>query len=353
MFEFNKYIIERDYRDRGIYSRVLYLDNENNRYIKVWNKSYFYKPFFDQAYKSGFYNDNTLITQVLDDGFGGYLGYVTEKCQPVTYATVDKNKLNELIDRVAAKCFKYNMVYIDSTIDNIVEKDGKYYKVDLEPVIPIDKLHMFSNLQEILSYNNYDYLKKIQDLLPGNYFSDLKIRKIKNHTYNQKPIKYGTANGRIFLEKEYLPSLDGRVLFVGVNYYTDFYPQLVKKPNLFETLDVSETVIEHGSPHGHYVGNIVDFEADPDCLYDHVCFFGIIGHPDEWDILKQKEEIIKCIKVLDSLVKRDGTLLLGPATVTLTKEWWDEIYNLDILKKYKLMMLKKIDINYIWRGQKP
>ena len=338
-------IIERQYINNGVYNRTVYFNEKNNTYIKLWDYDFFYRQYFENAYYKGFFTKIAEIEDIIADDKNNILGYIIKKAQPITIP--DKSKLNDLITRIAYNCYFHNMVYLDFTIQNIVENNDKYFLIDLCSSIPVAHLNKISKIADIISYNNYFYRKEIDHLL-GNF----NTYTLKQCTHPDKEIKYGTANGRIFLEKEYLPSLDGKIFFVGVNYYTEFYHKLVKTPDLFETLDVAESVIDYVSPYTHYICDIRNFQQQG-YLYDHVCFFGIIGHSDsDWEIIKEKEDIIKTIKILDSLVKPGGTLLFAPALQTLTMEFWDEMFALPEFQNYELLMLKRIDINYIWYGRK-
>lgn len=347
--------IETDYRDRGKFARAVYCDEPNNRFIKIWRDDFYYKDFFTAALAAGFYNDIALIEAIIVSPNSAVdtdtRGYATKKGEGITHQTIDKEKYQDLILRVATACIDYNMVYIDMHINNVVEVHGKYYLIDLEAVIPIDKLPQIHSLGQVLEYNDYNYRKLIAPLIP-DYMNGTQIC-VKQHTCNEKEIKYGTANGRIFLEQQYLPTLGGRVLFVGVNYYTDFYCNLVQEPHLFETIDVAEDVINDGSPHGHYVCNILDFELPREELYDHVVFFGILGHTDsDWEIIQTEEEIYRCIEKVVGLVKEGGTLLLGPSTQARSTQFWDKYYSSELLQNYETLTLTKIDINYIWAGKR-
>src|SRR6185436_7696812 len=103
------------------------------------------------------------------------------------------------------------------------------------------------------------------------------------------------------LEKDYLPSLHGSVLFVGVGPYTDFYSRCVQTPELYETIDNDPGVANHGSPYGHYVADILNF--NPGKQYDHVCMFGILGHKDsDWEVMNTEVQWRKCFSRLDQLV---------------------------------------------------
>lgn len=330
--------------NRGVYTRSVYRDDANNRFVKIWEPNYFYKRNFERA-SEGFLRGISLLEGIVIGKDGRCLGYTTTIGTPISHANINRHKLNDLIERVAVASKRYSTVYIDFVISNIVDLNDKYYIVDLEPCVLESEVKTFPGIQSILEYNDYGYRKAIATMLGPLW--DPKIRTVRQHTKSDKEINYGTANGRLYLEHEYLPSLDGSILFVGVNYYTDFYHRLVKSPEMFETVDVSETVIEHGSPHVHHIGDIRDFAGK---RYDNVVFFGILGHDDDWDIIKDEGGIDRCFAALDALVKPGGTLLLGPATVTRPKEFWDAAY--DGLTGYENVSRRKIDINYIWIGRK-
>jgi hypothetical protein len=345
-----KLIIEREYKPDANYrySRVVYFDAENNKYYKVWNTDFFYKKHFDAAYIAGFYNDISLLEDVIEHN-GEIVGYVMPKANCLNSSMIDHSKYKEFIEKFSNHCIKHNTVYIDFNPENIVEKDGNYYLIDLEAAIHKDNLSDIENIEKSLQFSNYFYVKNINSLLNNNQ----KIKTVRQGTYYDKPVKYGTANGRIYLEHDYLTKLSGKTLFVGVNYYTDFYHLLTKDPENFETIDVDENRVYDGSPNKHYVGNILDFESQG-YLYDNVCLFGVLGHADDWEVIKHKDGIVQCIEKLDSLVKPGGTLMLGPANQCFTFDWWDnEIYNsLNLFKKYSTIEKKKIDINYVWYGRK-
>ncbi|HUW10154.1 MAG TPA: hypothetical protein VM537_10520, partial [Anaerolineae bacterium] len=52
---------------------------------------------------------------------------------------------------------------------------------------------------------------------------------------------------RAWLEDEYLPSLSGHVLFIGVRKYNAKYHRLVKQPELFETVDPDPKQQKYGA----------------------------------------------------------------------------------------------------------
>lgn len=346
------YTIESDYSNCGTYSRVVYFDSVEKRYIKIWNEDYFYKKYFDLVQARGrFFSGISLLEHIIKDESGCTRGYTTPEAKPISFSNLDRNKYRDLIDRVATNSENNQVVYLDLKPSNVVEKDNIYYLIDLEPAIPVNYLDQIKDINYILQHNDYFYLTKIKNLLSKDAPVSPSFSITRQQTSWDKEIKYGTANGRIYLEKEYLPTLKGKTLFVGVNYYTNFYHLLTQSPEEFETLDCVEQRIEDGSPNIHYVCNVLDFQ-NQGYLYDNVCCFGVLGHNDDWEVIRNKEEVIKCITLLDAQVKPGGTLLLGPANQAFPFDWWDEIYRLPLFQKYTQLMMKKIDINYVWYGRK-
>jgi hypothetical protein len=114
---------------------------------------------------------------------------------------------------------------------------------------------------------------------------------------------------RQWLEGEYLPSLDGSVLFVGVRHYNAGYHRLVKQPALFETVDPDSTQSQYGAP--------IHYNCQAETLlwqyrmYDHVCCCGLFGMPDS---LLKGPAVTRFLKSMAMLVKEGGTLLYGTST---------------------------------------
>lgn len=341
----NSLVIDSDKEGNGIYSRCIYKDSSGN-FVKIWHDDFFYRQHFEESYSIGFFDDLSVIIDVITDG-DKLLGYVTKGGSPVCWDNMDGHKYRDIRDRLIKASKLHNVFYLDFMPKNVVDIDGRYYLIDLEPSVSFNKLFEIPSIGPMMEHNDYLY-RKAMDEVTG--ICKQKISVVRFGTNPNKPIVYGTANGRIYLENEYLPTLSGTTLFVGVNYYTDYYHLLTKNPEKFETLDILDAVITHGSPYKHYVCNILDFKSQG-YMYDNVCFFGILGHLDEWDVLKNEVDAVATIKLLDSLVAPGGTLLLGPAANNFFGvDFWDGIYN--ELKEYEILMKKRIDINYIWYGRK-
>jgi SAM-dependent methyltransferase len=141
-------------------------------------------------------------------------------------------------------------------------------------------------------------------------------------------------------------------LFIGVNYYTEFYHLLVKNPELFETLDIQENLACYGSPYIHHVCNLLDFEG-MGYQYDNIICFGLFGHKDSsWEIITERKQIIDCLNVIDEHLKHGGRLLFAPAMQTLTDVFWLEIFREIFGRTYYFENIHKIDINIILEARK-
>ena len=70
------------------------------------------------------------------------------------------------------------------------------------------------------------------------------IKEFKNVLPESERRKKTQSNlqDRKWLETKVLPELEGTILFVGINYYTDFYHNLVKPGSTFITVDPDESV---------------------------------------------------------------------------------------------------------------
>lgn len=160
--------IVKDHRNKGIHSRVLYFDPETEKFIKIWGRDFMYKKYFEHVCNTymEFFSDISLLEEVIKDDKGTILGYVMPRGISVGLKSVDDGKLNDLVVRLTNKCKKFNIVYLDLTIANIIQKDGVYYIVDLEETVSVNHLKEIPRLAQKMSFNNYNYVKSIAELLP-------------------------------------------------------------------------------------------------------------------------------------------------------------------------------------------
>lgn len=165
-------------------------------------------------------------------------------------------------------------------------------------------------------------------------------------------------NERDWLKHKYLPSLDGRVLFVGVNYYNSDYHTFAKNPELYETIDFVAERAQFGSPYKHHVGDFLTF--DPGYKYDHICLFGVMGHygdisGGEFYNIDDSDAITKALEHAHRLLKMGGTLQVGPNRICVpaynTQFWIHRLakYPLD---KYEILLNAMGPCNMVWWGKK-
>jgi hypothetical protein len=162
---------------------------------------------------------------------------------------------------------------------------------------------------------------------------------------------------RTWLEQTYLPSLSGKILYVGVGSYTTHYHCLTKSPNQFATLDFDKEKACFGSPYIHYVADFLTFPAD--LLFDHVSLFGVMGHPptvttSKYTILDESS-ICQALQQADRLTKIGGTLLLGPNHKNFPgqdADFWLNQFSRAPLDKYKIIFSAIFSDNFIWWGEK-
>jgi hypothetical protein len=170
---------------------------------------------------------------------------------------------------------------------------------------------------------------------------------------------------RHWITHSYLPSLKGRVLFVGVATYTKNYHKYATQCTHFETLDFDPKTAPYGSPQKHYVADFLKF--NPGYLYDHISIFGVLGHhfdarsKELYNIDSQKK-ITAALKAACQLLKPNGTLLIGPDQVSfkpnnrdlphLNTSFWKDRLNQDPLDEFNILFLGEGRRNLLWWGKK-
>ena len=168
---------------------------------------------------------------------------------------------------------------------------------------------------------------------------------------------YFDTPARMWLENTYLPSLSGRILYVGVGSYTQHYPSLTQTPLGFMTLDYDEEKVCFGSPYGHYTEDLFQFQLDSS--FDHVSLFGIMGHPpavvtSKYNIIDE-ETISKAFYRADQLVKTGGTLQIGPNYRDFPGQdakFWLQQFIKPPLDQYEIVFLAVFSDNIVWWGKK-
>jgi hypothetical protein len=164
-----------------------------------------------------------------------------------------------------------------------------------------------------------------------------------------------------WIKNEYLPRLNGKILYVGVlqNYNLHKY---VQTPELFETIDIDPEAVKGISPYKHYIGDFIDFKEE--YKYDHISMHGLWGdgilyvnqqgsNPKE---LRPQltQRVIKMIDKAHNMLNEGGTLQLGP---NVQKHIMDGIYDYltdnGIYEQiYRFRPPGIGHYNYIWWGKK-
>ena len=126
---------------------------------------------------------------------------------------------------------------------------------------------------------------------------------------------------RKWLEQEYLPLLEGSVLFVGVRKYNSGYHHIGNYPELFETVDPDPEQAKYGAPMHHIC--TAEQLIDRGYCYDHVAAFGLVGMRDS--LRRTRDEITEMLSTLHGAALK--TFMFGGSTDTVTmeelSEWFD------------------------------
>ena len=164
-------------------------------------------------------------------------------------------------------------------------------------------------------------------------------------------LKNKIMSDRDWLIKEYLPKLEGRILYIGINDYTVLYPSFIKSGSIYESLDSS--VEKSKSGYSSDVHHTIDLQDHfPNYLYDHVSMHGCHGfvgyNINNFNI---KEDVHK----LHQLLKVGGTLQWGPGCDYIPEynlQFWESFTDVDPFTKYKTLDSGLKEMNYVWWGMK-
>lgn len=159
---------------------------------------------------------------------------------------------------------------------------------------------------------------------------------------------------RKWIEEEYLPSLTGKVLYVGVAEYTKNYADLAVKADQFITIDSDPEKSIYGAT-DHYMGDFLSLKGEP-FLFDHISLYGIFGYPHS---LSNDIGIIrKTYMHAHNLLVRGGTLMIGPnwryekskPIIPLNK--WLDIVSWPPFYVYSILFWACLKNNFVWWGKK-
>jgi hypothetical protein len=226
---------------------------------------------------------------------------------------------------------------VELTPTSFIEKEITRIEPNWAP--GLNGTHTFNMNEDLVVYDGRRSILPSEDILYSAEFpTDLKT----------------IPDERLWLEKSYLPTCSGRMLFIGVGSYTVNYPYYTKTPSLFETIDCLEERAQYGSPFKHHVSDLLLFE--PEYLYDQVSFFGILGYP----VLKYApfitdESIHQVLEKVHSFVKIGGVLQIGANysdKEPYTTQFWLQKFKEHYEKKYTTLSLVLSPLSVIWVGKK-
>lgn len=143
---------------------------------------------------------------------------------------------------------------------------------------------------------------------------------------------------RKWLETKVLPELSGSILFVGINYYTDFYHRLVKPGSTFITVDPDKSVAKYGSPNGHYIATVEELlNTKTNQYFDCCILYGLFGMKHSFIDIRTpegKQSAINLIKLCLNATKKQ--IIFASSTDVATVDEISALYNcakiLDIRK---------------------
>ena len=164
---------------------------------------------------------------------------------------------------------------------------------------------------------------------------------------------------REWLICDYLPKLEGTILYVGVNTYNNFYSKIVKDSSKYFTIDICSKRSEKGSnldyPENNFIGNLKSHKNK----YDNICLFGIHGF-NGYEI-HNEDTYLDLLYVHKNLLNDGGTLMWGPnnqisieleGKLTTFKDLMNNILNKSPFKEYDVLYKKDYTNNMIWWGKK-
>ena len=151
---------------------------------------------------------------------------------------------------------------------------------------------------------------------------------------------------RQWIEREYLPNLYGKVLFVGVAEYTKHYSNLIPAKTIWHTLDVNRKAVDI-TANKHYVSDFLDINFNTQ--YDHIALYGLWGTTGSYN--NDPSIIVKNLEKAKTLIKPNGTILVGIGCLygVFSEHQCKQFYT--VFNDYKTLYLNKLNKAYIYWGE--
>lgn len=139
----------------------VYYDAESEYYHKIWKPNYKRIPVFQKALELGFFDGISIIDYIIIDESSVIRGYsirklgseftykIWKKCRSpyllhepdvIKYSKIEQDKLVDLFQRLAVASLKTNIFYLDISLGNIKEYEGRFYLIDLDSIYTQDEI---------------------------------------------------------------------------------------------------------------------------------------------------------------------------------------------------------------------
>lgn len=140
----SKFLIIRDKYTRVVngvnQGRIMYYDEENKQYIKIFHPEYCRLSNFEEALKSGILNGvcSSLVNLIYDKN--KLIGYICEEGEVLSTNEFDYHLIPQFfIETIARNCKQRNKIFYDLVPSNIIKtKEGQLSLIDLESVYDLD-----------------------------------------------------------------------------------------------------------------------------------------------------------------------------------------------------------------------
>lgn len=151
--------------------RIIYKNNDlvyklidfSNTTLDIFLSQTKYDKFFHMAIEKNFYSTVALVDKFIYDKKNKiYIGYCGVKLNEIKI--FDKNKLNDLIERLVLQYKKTGLIFTDLTTrkrykSNVMEYNNKYYIIDLECMCDKTTYLKYKNIR--FKHNNKYYEEKL------------------------------------------------------------------------------------------------------------------------------------------------------------------------------------------------
>lgn len=169
---------------KGNAYRRVYLDQQNQLFIKEWGIHYQPSIYFQEACLLDYYQELTPLKEIIYDKNGlcrGYVTYAGESPIPLSVelneegyfrlkSALDQPRMyHQLYSQIIEKILTTQLVYFDLTPSNVIVYQGKLYLIDLESIYPLKEIverfnYLPQEFQQRLKYLPQDYVKFLQNL---------------------------------------------------------------------------------------------------------------------------------------------------------------------------------------------